>query len=206
MAKVAVTFLNADFGHLQEQIDKVSNADEIHFDIMDGHFVPNISYGWKLMSDIKTNLKKVVHLMIENPEKYLDRFIDAGAQMIIVHLEACENLDSIINYLRERKIEVGIAINPDTKIHWIRYYLDKVDMILIMTANPGFGGQPFQYNMLDKIDELRQESSISIGVDCGINNETGKLCVLAGADVLISGTYVFGSKDPRETVEILKKL
>jgi ribulose-phosphate 3-epimerase len=206
MAKVSVSILNADFSCLQEEIKKIDNADAIHFDIMDGHFVDNLSFGPKVVSDLKTKLKKVVHLMVENPENYVDQFLDAGADEIIFHLESSHDIEQAINKIAEKKIKIGIAINPDTKLHWLRYYLEKVDQVLIMTVNPGHGGQEFIYTMLDKIDEIRQESSISIAVDGGINPETGKLCVLAGADVLVSGSYIFKSKNPKGAVEILKKL
>jgi ribulose-phosphate 3-epimerase len=208
MAKVGVTILDADFGNLQSEVDKADNADFIHFDVMDGHFVDNLTFGPKVVSDIKTKLKKVVHLMIEQPERYVDRFIEAGADEIILHLESTEVLDELIERIKKRKLKVGLAVNPETKIHWLRYYFDKVDRILIMTAEPGYGGQPFMYEMLDKITEIRDECDVSIAVDCGINEETAKLCVLAGADVIVSGTFIYKNKDhtPKEAVEILKKI
>lgn len=208
MAKVGVTILDADYGSLQAEVDKVDNADSIHFDIMDGHFVDNISFGVKVVVDVKTKLKKVVHLMVENPEKYVDRFIEAGADEIILHLESSEILDELIERIKKRKLKVGLAINPETKIHWLRYYFDKVDRILIMAVEPGFGGQEFNYQMLDRITEIRDESSISIAVDGGMNEKTAKLCVLAGADVIVSGTFIYKNKDyaPHEAVEVLKKI
>lgn len=205
MVKVGVSILNADFKNLQKEVSKVDNADFLHFDIMDGHFVPNISFGAKIVADIDTKLKKVVHLMIENPDKYLDSFLDAGADRIIVHLETCNELDSIVKTIKKKNVKVGIALNPATKLHWIRYYLDKVDMFLVMTVNPGFGGQGFIYPMLDKIDELRQLTKIDIAVDGGINQKTAKLCALAGANILVSGSFIFKHNNPREAVEILKR-
>jgi ribulose-phosphate 3-epimerase len=206
MAKVGVTILDADFGSLQRQVDLVDNADSIHFDIMDGHFVKNISFGPHVVECIKTKLKKVVHLMVENPENYVDRFIEAGADEIILHLESTEVMDELIERIQKKKVKVGIAISPDTKIHWLRYYFDKVDRILIMTVEPGLGGQEFMYTMLDKITEIRDESSVSIAVDGGMNEKTAKMCVLAGADVIVSGTYIYRNKDPRAAVEVLKKI
>jgi ribulose-phosphate 3-epimerase len=206
MAKVGVTILDADFANLQAQVDKVDNADFLHLDIMDGHFVNNLSFGPHVMECLKTKLKKVVHLMVEKPEDYVDRFIEAGADEIILQLESTEVLDELIERIHKKKLKVGIAVNPETKIHWLRYYFDKVERILIMTAEPGFGGQAFMYEMLDKISEIRDESGVSIAVDCGIDDKTGKLCVLAGADVLIAGTYIWKSPDAHEAVEILKKI
>jgi len=206
MAKVGVTILDADFGNLQAEVDKVENADFIHFDIMDGHFVDNLSFGPHVVECIKTKLKKVVHLMVEQPERYVERFIAAGADEIILHLESTEMLDELIDKIHKKKVKVGLAINPETKIHWLRYYFDKVERILVMTVEPGLGGQPFMYEMLDKITEIRDESRISIAVDGGMDEKTAKMCVLAGADVIVSGSFVFGSPDTHKAVEVLKKL
>lgn len=206
MAKVGVSILDADFSMLQQKLDIVSNADALHFDIMDGQFVPNISFGPKVVSDIRTKLKKVVHLMIAQPERYVDRFIEAGADEIILHLESTEQMDELIDKIHKKKLKVGIAISPETKIHWLRYYFDKVDTILVMTVEPGFGGQSFMYTMLDKITDIRDESSVSIAVDGGLDEKTAKMCVLAGADVIVAGSYIWKSKDPKATVEVLKKI
>jgi len=206
MAKVGVSILDADFSRLQEQLDSVQNADFIHFDVMDGRFVNNISFGPKLVADAKTKLKKVVHLMIEQPERYIDRFIEAGADEIILHLESTEMMDELIEKIKKKKLKVGIAISPDTKIHWLRYYFDKVDRILIMTVEPGFGGQEFMYTMLDKISDIREESAVSIAVDGGLDEKTAKMCVLAGADVIVCGNFIWKSKDPKAAVELLKKI
>ncbi len=206
MAKVGVSILDANFNNLQKEVDKVSNADFLHFDVMDGHFVPNISFGAKIVKDIETKLKKDVHLMIENPEKHVDSFIEAGADLITVHLEACQDLDNLINHIKKKGVKVGISINPETRPYWLRYYADKIDLILVMSVNPGFGGQTFIYNTLEKIEEIREWSKIDIAVDGGINDKTGKLCVLAGANILASGSFIFKHNSPREAVEILKKL
>jgi ribulose-phosphate 3-epimerase len=206
MTKVGVSILDADFSRLQEQLDSVQNADFIHFDVMDGRFVNNLSFGPKIVADVKTKLKKVVHLMIEQPERYIDRFIEAGADEIILHLESTEMMDELIEKIRKKKLKVGIAISPDTKIHWLRYYFDKVDRILIMTVEPGFGGQEFIYTMLDKISDIREESSVSIAVDGGLDEKTAKMCVLAGADVIVCGNFIWKSKDPKAAVELLKKI
>ncbi len=204
MIKVGVSVLDANFGFLQKEIDKINNADFLHFDIMDGHFVPSLTFGEKLVRDIDTDMEKVVHLMTENPEKHIDGFLDC-ADSIILHLETCENMDQLIKKIR-KKAKVGIALNPETKLHWIRYYLDKIDSVLIMSVNPGYSGQEFMYKVLDKIDELREMTDISICVDGGINLETGKLCALAGADALVSSSYVLRNKSPKKAVESLRNV
>lgn len=206
MAKVGVSILDADFSRLQEQVDLVQNADSIHFDVMDGHFVNNLSFGPKIVADVKTKLKKVVHLMIEQPERYVDRFIEAGADEIIIHLESTEMMDELIDKIKKKKLKVGIAISPATKIHWLRYYFDKVDQILVMTEESGFGGQEFMYTMLDKISDIRDECGVSIAVDGGLDDKTAKMCVLAGADTLSVGNYIWRSPDPKAAVEILKDI
>jgi len=207
MVKVGVTILNADYGNMQSEVDKVSNADFLHLDVTDGHFVPSLSFGPKMVKDLKTKLKKNVHLMIENPELFVDSFIDAGADMVIVHLEACQDLDALIKHVKKRKVRIGLSIKAETKPYWLRYYLEAVDLILVMCIPAGFGGQKFMYSSLEKIEEIRQmNKKIDIAVDGGINKETGKLCALAGADILVSGTFVFASKDPKKAVDILKSL
>jgi ribulose-phosphate 3-epimerase len=206
MVKVGVSILDANFGFLQDEIEKVNNADFVHFDIMDGHFVPNLTYGTKLVRDIETPMQKVVHLMIENPEKYVEDFIKGGADSIILHLESCNDMDVVIEKIRANGAKVGIALNPETKLHWIRYYLDKIDSILVMSINPGFSGQEFIYESLSKIDELRQITDMQICVDGGINMKTGKLCVLAGADALVSSSFVFRHNSPRDAIENLRNV
>lgn len=206
MAKVEVSILDADFANLQKEVDKVASADFLHFDVMDGHFVPNISFGAKTVKDIKTKLKKHVHLMIEEPEKHAKHFVKAGADMIAVHLEASKDLEPLINFLKKKKVKVGISLNPDTKAYWLRYYVDKVDLVLVMSVHPGFGGQKFIYDTLHKIDEIREFYKGDIAVDGAINEQTGKLCVLAGANILVSGSYVYNHNSPKQAIEILRKL
>ena len=207
MAKVAVSILDADFKSLQKEVDKISNADFLHFDVMDGHFVPNISFGAKIVKDIKTKLVKDVHLMIENPEKYVDDFIKAGADIITVHIETTKEMDNLIKQIKKKGVKVGISINPDTKPYWLRYYVDKIDLVLVMSVYPGFGGQSFMYNSLEKIEEIREfNKKVDIAVDGGINDKTGKLCVLAGANILASGSFIFRHNSPRQAIEILKKI
>lgn len=206
MAKVSVSILDADFKNLQKEVDKVSTADFLHFDIMDGSFVPNISFGADLVKAIDTKLKKDVHLMIDNPQKHVDHFIKAGADRITFHIEAEIDHDALISHLKKKKVKVGMSIKPATKPFWLRYYADKIDMILVMTVEPGFGGQKFDYNMLSKISEIREWFKGDIAVDGGINPETGKMCVLAGANILVSGTCIYESEDPAKTIGILKKI
>lgn len=206
MAKVSVSILDADFKNLQKEVDKVSTADFLHYDIMDGSFVPNISFGADLVKAIDTKLKKDVHLMIENPQKHVDHFIKAGADRITFHIEAEIDHDALISHLMKKKVKVGLSIKPSTKPFWLRYYADKIDMILVMTVEPGFGGQKFDYNMLSKISEIREWFKGDIAVDGGINEETGKMCVLAGANILVSGTFIYDSKDSRNAIEFLKKI
>ncbi|MFH1399542.1 MAG: ribulose-phosphate 3-epimerase [Candidatus Woesearchaeota archaeon] len=201
-----MSILDANFGNLQAEVDKVANADFLHFDIMDGHFVPNLSFGPQVVKEIQTKLPKVVHLMISNPEDHWEKFANAGASMIIMHLESSHELEETITKIKNKKIKVGLAVSPQTQLHWLPFYLDKVDQILLMTVQPGVGGQKFLYEILPKIDELRQMTSLSIAVDGGINAETGKLCMLAGADILGGGSFIFKSKDPTKQVEILKKI
>ena len=191
---------------IHDIIMQVSNADFLHYDIMDGSFVPNISFGAGLVESIKTKLKKDVHLMIDSPRKHVDHFIKAGADRITIHIETDSDLDELIAHLKKKKVKIGLSIKPETKPFWLRYYADKVDLILVMTVEPGKGGQKFNYKMLDKISEIREWFKGDIAVDGGINHETAKMCVLAGANILVTGTYVYSSKDPKETIEELKKI
>lgn len=207
MAKVGVTILDADYGHMQNEVDRIANADFLHLDVTDGHFVPNLTFGPKMVKDIKTKLKKNVHLMIENPIKFVDQFIEAGADLIIVHLEASKDLDSIIKHLRKKKVKIGVSLKAETRPFWLRYYLDKIDLVLVMSIPTGFGGQKFMYSSLEKIEEIREYNrEIDIAVDGGINPKTGKLCVLAGANILVSGSFIYKHNSPKQAIEILKKL
>lgn len=205
---VAPSILSADFLRLGEAIHMVeeSEAEWVHCDIMDGHFVPNISYGIPVMKAVRPATKKVVdcHLMIEHPELYVGAFADAGADMITVHQEACTHLDRQVAQIHDLGCKAGVALNPATPVEALVDILHAVDMVLIMSVNPGFGGQKFIPRALDKVRRLRALApDLLIQVDGGVNAETGAQLVAAGADVLVAGSYVFGAAEPREAIHSL---
>lgn len=205
---VAPSILSADFLHLGEAIRLVeeSEAEWVHCDIMDGHFVPNISYGIPIVKAVRPATKKVVdcHLMIEHPELYVEAFAATGADMITVHQEACVHLDRQVAQIHNLGCKAGVALNPATPVETLVDILHAVDMVLIMSVNPGFGGQKFIPRALDKVRRLRALApDLLIEVDGGVNAETGAELVAAGADVLVAGSYVFGAKEPREAIHSL---
>lgn len=208
---VAPSILSADFLQLGEAIRLVeeSEAEWVHCDIMDGHFVPNISYGIPIVKAVRPATKKVVdcHLMIEHPELYVEAFAAAGADMITVHQEACVHLDRQVAQIHDLGCKAGVALNPATPVETLVDILHAVDMVLIMSVNPGFGGQKFIPRALDKVRRLRALApDLLIQVDGGVNAETGAKLVVAGADVLVAGSYVFGAKEPREAIHSLYTL
>lgn len=208
---VAPSILSADFLHLGEAIRLVeeSEAEWVHCDIMDGHFVPNISYGIPIVRAVRPATKKVVdcHLMIEHPELYVEAFAAAGADMITVHQEACVHLDRQVAQIHDLGCKAGVALNPATPVETLVDILHAVDMVLIMSVNPGFGGQKFIPRALDKVRRLRAlVPDLLIQVDGGVNAETGAKLVAAGADVLVAGSYVFGAEEPREAIHSLYTL
>lgn len=208
---VAPSILSADFLHLGEAIRLVeeSEAEWVHCDIMDGHFVPNISYGIPIVKAVRPATKKVVdcHLMIEHPELYVEAFAAAGADMITVHQEACVHLDRQVAQIHDLGCKAGVALNPATPVETLVDILHAVDMVLIMSVNPGFGGQKFIPRALDKVRRLRALApDLLIQVDGGINAETGAQLVAAGANVLVAGSYVFGAAEPREAIHSLYTL
>lgn len=205
---VAPSILSADFLRLGEAIRMIneSEAEWVHCDIMDGHFVPNISYGIPIVKAVRPATEKVVdcHLMIERPELYVEAFAKAGADMITVHQEACVHLDRQVAQIHDLGCRAGVALNPATPVETLVDILHAVDMVLIMSVNPGFGGQKFITRALDKVRRLRQFApDLLIEVDGGVNAETGRQLVEVGADVLVAGSYVFGSADPKKAIRTL---
>ncbi len=204
--KIAPSILSADFGRLNEEIASVeSYVDLLHVDVMDGHFVPNITIGAPVVKCIKSKLPLDLHLMIEHPERYVEDFVKAGAASITVHQEACKHLHRVIQQIKSLGVKAAVSINPATPLEMIREVLDDVDMVLIMSVNPGFGGQKFIEGALGKIAELRKlKPTLDIEVDGGINAETGKKCVEAGANILVAGSYIFGAGDRKLAIESLR--
>lgn len=214
MTKLAPSILSADFAKLGSEIKEVEDAGAhyIHVDVMDGHFVPNITIGPLVVDAIKpiTNLPLDVHLMIENPDQYISEFAKAGADIITVHQEACPHLHRTIQLIRNHDVKPGVVINPATPVEVIRDILPDLDMVLIMTVNPGFGGQSFIHSAAKKIQKLaewRKEAGLDfeIEVDGGVNEQTAKLCVDYGADVLVAGSAIFNQENRQAAIETLKK-
>ena len=205
---VAPSLLAADFSKLREEIQEVESygAEYLHLDVMDGNFVPNISFGAPIISSIRkhSNLVFDVHLMVENPDRFIKDIVDAGADVITVHAEATKHLNRTIQLIKSYGKKVGVALNPSTPLDVIKYDLKDIDMVLIMTVNPGFGGQAFIEGMLQKIRDLRSiDSNIDIQVDGGINNKTSKLVKEAGANILVAGSYLFKG-DYKQKIESLR--
>ena len=200
--KLAPSILSADFARLGEQVAEATKAgaDYIHIDVMDGHFVPNLTIGAPVVAAIRrcTNLPLDVHLMIKAPERLLNQFAEAGADIITVHIEACPHIHRVVQTIKELGVRAGVALNPGTPIDTVQEVLDDLDLILVMTVNPGFGGQTFIEAMLDKISRLRAQldndnMAAELEVDGGINAEVAPTVVAAGARVLVTGAAVFNS-------------
>lgn len=206
--KVAPSILSADFSQLSDEIKRVekAGADLLHIDVMDGHFVKNITIGPLVVKSIrpKTQLPIISHLMIDDPEDYIKAFAEAGSDGIIFHIEATNEPEKIIKQINSFDKKAGIAVNPETEIWAIESILDKLDMVLIMSVHPGFGGQEFISEVLPKIKELRDGFQRDIAVDGGINSETAREVIEAGANVMVAGTYIFASNNIRNTIESLR--
>ena len=214
MVKIAPSILSADFRNLQQEIKKVEDAgaDLLHLDIMDGHFVPNITFGPMIVNAINklTDLVLDVHLMIDKPEDYLERFIQSGADWITFHWESTKNHKQLISKMRNFKVKVGCSLKPQTPFESIKEIMSDLDLLLLMTVNPGFGGQSFMTEVLPKISQARkfiQENHLKtfIQVDGGINPETSKLVQQAGADILVAGEAIFKKSDYKEAIEQIRK-
>lgn len=208
---ISPSILSADFANLERDIKKVeeAGADWIHVDVMDGHFVPNISIGIPVVKSLKkiTSLPLDVHLMIENPEKYIESFIKAGADIITFHYEAApDKILEIAAKIKSLGAKVGLSIKPKTQVKEILDFLSELDMVLIMTVEPGFGGQSFMHDCAQKIPELKQNApeNLIIQVDGGINNVTGHICTSLGANSLVAGNYIYGHTDIKQAVQSLK--
>lgn len=215
MIKIAPSILSADFSRLEEQIELVEEggADYIHLDVMDGHFVPNITFGAPVIKMLRkvTKIPFDVHLMIENPDKYIEDFIDAGADIITVHQEASIHLHRTLQYIKSFGVKTGVALNPSTPIESIKYVIDEIDMVLIMTVNPGFGGQHFIEQMKEKIVDLKtlidsKNLNIDIQVDGGIKLDNIKEIASYGANIFVAGSAIFNSSDITNTTRMFKNL
>jgi ribulose-phosphate 3-epimerase len=213
--KIAPSILAADFNHLGKDIQMIneSEADFIHCDVMDGVFVPNISFGIPIVEHVKKIAEKPldVHLMIVNPENYIEAFAKAGASLLTVHFETCLHLHRTVNQIRENGMKASVCLNPHTPVRVLEDIITELDMVLLMSVNPGFGGQEFIHHTYKKVKQLKKlilESNANclIEVDGGVNYETGKKLVEAGADVLVAGSFVFGSENPKETIRNLRNI
>ena len=212
---IAPSVLSCDFANVQREVEMINNssADWFHVDVMDGVFVPNISFGFPVIQAIKKHAKKPldVHIMIVNPDQFVAEFAKAGADILTVHYEACTHLHRTVQLIKSHGMKAGVALNPHTNVNVLEDVIEDLDLVLIMSVNPGFGGQKFIENAVHKVEKLKKLISEKgtktiIEVDGGVNLETGAQLVKAGADALVAGSFVFNSENPTTTIEALKKL
>ena len=213
MVKVAPSILSADFSNLGNAVSDIcqAGADFVHIDVMDGHFVPNLTFGPMVLKAIKpySTVPMDVHLMMTHPAEYIEKFVSAGANRLTIHAEIDGNVGELLKKIRSLGAKAGLCIKPATPSQAITSYLDLLDLVLVMTVEPGFGGQPFMEDKLSKITEVKNligNRAIEIEVDGGINGQTAPAAVHAGADVLIAGNYIFNAPDKKEAIQLLKDI
>ncbi len=213
--KVSPSLLSADFGHMARDIEMVNNSDAalLHIDVMDGVFVPNISFGFPVMKYVKQHSTKPldVHLMIVEPQKFVNEVRDCGGEIMTVHYEACTHLNRVVQQIHAAGMKAGVALNPHTPVCLLRDIITEVELVLLMSVNPGFGGQQFIEGTLRKVKELRaliaeMGSKAEIEIDGGVNDVTGKQLAEAGADIVVAGNYVFKAQQPTEAIALLNRL
>jgi len=206
--QVGVSILSLDYKDasvIDQALMRVSNANFVHFDIMDGRFVPEKSFDYKLVKQVKTNLKKIVHLMVKQPGNVVDKYIRAGADTILFHVEATRGVKKLVRYIKEKGVKAGIALNPETPLKKIENYLPDVDVVLVMTVKPGRGGQKMLKTPLRKVRSVRKKYPLKdIAVDGGINAGNAHEVIEAGANILVSGSYVFNSDNPKLAIDLLR--
>ncbi len=212
---IAPSMLACDFGNLYSEIEMVNNSEAnwFHIDVMDGVFVPNISFGTPIMKVLKENAKKTldVHLMIVNPDNYIENFAELGADILTVHYEACNHLHRTVQRIKDLKMKAGLAINPHTPISTLKSIIKDLDLVCVMSVNPGFGGQSFIESTYDKVKELKslikeQNSNAIIEIDGGVNSQNAKKLIDCGANALVAGSFVFKSENPTQTISELSSI